>query len=48
MQQWAYFEIYVSEPKRSHIYQKFLNTLTGYQVLQHGYSFAVVKMKGDQ
>ena len=44
----SYFEIFVSDPKRSRIYRKFLNTLSGYQYFQYGYSFAVVKMKGDQ
>lgn len=44
----SYFEILVSDPKRCRIYQKFLKTLNGYQCFQHGYSFAVVKMKGDQ
>ena len=44
----SYFEILVSDPKRSRIYRKLLKTLSGYQCFQHGYSFAVVKMKGDQ
>ena len=43
----TYFEIFVSDPKRSRIYRKFLNTLSGYQYFEYGYSFAVVKMKGD-
>jgi hypothetical protein len=43
----SYFEIVVSDPKRSRIYQKFLKTLNGYQCFEHGYSFTVVKMKGD-
>src|SRR6056297_1675025 len=42
----SYFEIFVSDPKRSRIYQKFLNTLSGYQYFEYRYSFAVVKMKG--
>ena len=44
----SYFEIFVSDPQRSRIYQNFLNTLSGYQYFEYGYSFAVVKMKGDQ
>ena len=44
----SYFEILVSDPKRSRIYRKLLKTLNGYQCFEHGYSFAVVKMKGDQ
>ncbi len=43
----SYFEILVSDPKRSRIYRKLLNTLTGYQCFEHGYSFAVVKTKGE-
>ena len=42
-----YFEIFVSDPKRSRIYRKFLNTLSGYQYFEYGYSYAVVKIKGD-
>ena len=43
----TYFEIFVSDPKRSAIYRRFLDTLSGYEAFQLGYSFAVVKMKGD-
>ena len=43
----SYFEIFVSDPKRSAIYRRFLDTLSGYEAFQLGYSFAVVKMKGD-
>ena len=42
----SYFVI-LSDKKRFSIYQKFLKTLNGYQCFEHGYSFAVVKMKGD-
>ena len=44
----SYFEIFVSDHKRSRIYHKFLATLEGYQCFRHNNSFAVVKMKGDQ
>lgn len=43
----SYFVI-LSDKKRFRIYQKFLKTLNGYQCFEHGYSFAVVKMKGHQ
>jgi hypothetical protein len=42
-----YFQIR-SDQKRSAIYRRFLDTLSGYQYFEYGYSFAVVKMKGDQ
>ena len=44
----SYFEIVVFDKKRWRIYRKLLKTLSGYQCFEHGYSFAVVKMKGDQ
>jgi hypothetical protein len=44
----SYFEILVGDKKRSAIYRRFLDTLSGYQYFEYGYSFAVVKMKGDQ
>ena len=43
----SYFEILISDPKRSRIYRKVLNTLAGYETFQHRYSLVVVKMKGD-
>lgn len=43
----SYFVIR-SDKKRFRILQKLLKTLNGYQCFEHGYSFAVVKMKGDQ
>lgn len=43
----SYFEILVSDSKRSRIYRKLLKTLNGYQCFEHGYSFAVVKTNGE-
>lgn len=42
-----YFQIVVSDPKRSRIYRKFLTKLTGYQCYEFGYSFCVVKTVGE-
>ena len=41
----SYFEIVVSDFTRSRIYGRFLRTLSGFKVVQYGYSFAVFKIK---
>ena len=41
-----YFEIWVSDTKRSNLYGRFLKNLSGYQFFKHGYNFTVIRTKG--